>query len=158
MQPSYPDLFDLCPSAVTSSSLLSLSPAAFFPYLVSFPHDLGTGNSLLNAIPAWIFAWLSPASGFKSRVNCHPSPFVIIKVALCNIFCLFTQTFIEFYYYDLGTLLGTRIHKWIRPSCFPQGPQLSERARKIISKTSRYLWYNAKMSCNWSLVGAQRRT
>lgn len=86
---------------------LSPSPVAFL-YLFSSPHTLGTGSSLLNAILAQIFAYLSPHSESKSRVGCQPSPFVIIKLDLCIHFCLFTQTLIEFYYHDLGTLLGTK--------------------------------------------------
>lgn len=41
------------------------------------------------------------------KVKCHPPSFVR-RFDLYETFYLFTQTFIEFYYYEVGTLLHTK--------------------------------------------------
>lgn len=94
--------------ALISSSPLSLTlPRTLLS--VSFPLCLQSWHLQFSLEYYSCLDLCMAVSSFRApvKVKCHCPPFVIIY-DLCKTFYLFTQTFIEFYYYELGPLLGTK--------------------------------------------------
>lgn len=99
-------------------------------------------------------------SSSRVRVKSHMPPFSKCYNEIPSIQSLFPHVLkllLAFTPIHLPLPQLLRAHKLIWPSsCSPQGPQLGKRSRKNFTKTSGYLWHNAKVSCNGRLMGAQR--
>lgn len=102
------------------------------------------------------FVWEALHAGSESKATCLLSLCVIMRFRLFNLLPHVLKLVLTFTPTHLPLYPLLRAHKLIWPSRSLQGPQLGKRSRKIILKTSGYLWHNAKVSCKGRLTGARR--
>lgn len=132
----------------TLRKLLTLTTGAILfdmlsPHLL---HSLSLPSRLLSIsffIPLWLWHLQFSLEYYSSldlymadssfraqlKVKCHPPPFVK-RFDLCKTFYLFTQTFIEFYCYELGTLVGSKGTQMTKTKLFSSRASVEKESQK----------------------------